>query len=106
MGKRGDSFASWFVALPKGRKFVISLIMASTTILTPTLLLTPASHWDEPAHLGGRSEPGRFEFTCTDNRLGDHQVSVELPTDPDRINEMNAHPEQFAALFRTVCPSY
>jgi hypothetical protein len=100
MGKRGDSFARWFVALPNGRKFILSLVMASTTILTPTLLLTPT-------HVGsGRITSNQFEFTCMDNRNGDHQVSVELPTDPDRINEMNAHPEQFAALFRTVCPSY
>lgn len=95
----GDSFASWFVALPKGRKFVMSAVMASTTILTPVLLLTPTHHWDD------RISPSQFEFTCADPRQGDHQVSVEL-TNPDRIDEMNAHPEQFAALFRTACPTY
>lgn len=99
VGKRGDSFASWFVALPKGRKFILSLIMASVTILTPALLLAPTAPWDEhPA--------GQFEFTCMDNRQGDHQVSVELPTDPDRIDEMNQNPEEFVALFRTACPTY
>ncbi|KMO78060.1 MAG: hypothetical protein HZB45_04430 [Mycolicibacterium rufum] len=98
MGKRGDSFASWFVALPKGRKFVMSLVLASVTILTPALLLTPAHHWD-------RISPNQFEFTCADQD-GDRQVSVELPTDPDRINEMNQNPEEFVALFRKACPTY
>ena len=69
MGKRGDRFASWFVALPKGRKFILSAIMASTTILSPVLLMAPTVSWGQ-------------------------------------INEMNANPEQFVALFRSVCPSY
>ena len=47
----------------------------------------------------------QFEFTCADQD-GDRQVSVELPTDPDRINEMNQNPEEFVALFRKACPTY
>lgn len=100
MGKRGDRFASWCFALPKGRKFMLSAIMASTTILSPVLLMAPTVSW------GSHPTEGRFEFLCEDNRNGDHQVSVELPSDPDQINEMNANPEQFVALFRSVCPSY
>ncbi len=99
MGKRGDAFASWFVALPKGRKFILSLVLASTTILTPALLLAPTAPWD-------RHPAGQFEFTCVDNRQGDHQVSVELPTDTDGVNEINEHPEELVALLRQACPTY
>lgn len=53
MGKRGDSFARWFVALPKGRKYVISLVLASTTILGPTLIATQAF---SPLHLGSDAQ--------------------------------------------------
>jgi hypothetical protein len=95
-----DRFALWFVGQPYGKRYLMSVAMASAVILTPTLLLTPAHSG------GGRQTAGSFEFTCSDPRQGDHQVSVNLPTDPNRIDEMNAHPEQFVDLFRTACPTY
>ncbi|OKH63396.1 hypothetical protein EB72_11735 [Mycobacterium sp. SWH-M1] len=52
MGKRGDRFARWFVALPKGRKFILSAVMASTAILAPTLLATQFI----PAETGSSNE--------------------------------------------------
>jgi hypothetical protein len=38
MGKRGDSFARWFVALGKVKKYVVSLCLALITILPATLI--------------------------------------------------------------------
>ncbi|WP_111512363.1 hypothetical protein [Mycobacterium kyogaense] len=52
MGERGDRFARWFVALPQGRKFILSAGMAVTTILAPTLLATQFV----PAQTGSSNE--------------------------------------------------
>ena len=99
MGNTGDRFARWFVALPPVEKYVMSVILATTVLVAPALLLTPL-------HVGSRPTSNQFKFTCVDNRQGDHQVSVELPSDPTDIDRVNEHPEELVALFRKACPTY
>ena len=77
----------------------MSVVLATTVLVTPALLLTPL-------HVGGSNTSNQFEFTCVDDRHGDHQVSVELPSEPSDIDRANEHPEELVALFRKACPTY
>lgn len=54
---RRDRFAAWFLALPKGKKFAASLVLASTVIAGPALaakMLIPPS----------RADPNTVQTAC------------------------------------------
>ncbi|TRW77570.1 hypothetical protein FK535_26555 [Mycolicibacterium sp. 018/SC-01/001] len=58
MGNTGDRFARWFMAQPPVEKYLMSVLLATTVLVTPALLLTPL-------HLAGRTTSNQFEFSPT-----------------------------------------
>jgi hypothetical protein len=91
MGKSEDRFARWFVALPRGRKFVASLVLASTAILAPTLLLTPV-------HLS-RSDSNQVTVWCDpqgrDTINGVETPKVTISRDDPRFDESDLDATMF-----------
>lgn len=81
MGSRGDSFARWYLALPKGKKYVVSLGLASITILSPTLI---ASELIAPL-LG--SEKQQVQVWCSQDGSWKVWVSSDDPRlDPENLD--------------------
>ncbi|WP_347221830.1 hypothetical protein [Mycolicibacterium poriferae] len=79
MGNRGDSFARWYLALPKGRKYVVSLGLASITLLTPTLIMSELI----APRLGGDKQ--QVEVRCSQ----DGSWTVWVDSDDPRLNSDN-----------------
>lgn len=82
---RREKFAAWFVALPKGKKFAASLVLASTVIAGPALIAqmlfahSPSSPWGEDpvrVHCGDR-----YTVVYQDDPIWDRP-------DPARAEEM------------------